>query len=358
MNPGTVVADRYEILALIGKGGMGQVYKARHREIGRLVAIKVLNSGPVADERTQRRFHQEATAMAALMHPHVTSVNDYGKMPDGSHFIVMEYLEGQTLAELLKQHRQLQDEMVVSLTRQLVGALGYAHLNGVVHRDLKPANLMILSQTCIGFIKVMDFGIAKILAPESESLQALTEPGEVFGSPLYMSPEQCAGRHLDGRSDIYSVGCIMYELLTGIPPMKGINPVQTIVKHMQERPKSFSEVRPDLGIDRELEAVVLRCMEKDPNNRFQTMLDVCEALRNWQESREANKLRALYSEQRGPQFMAPRPKTIALNSPLANAPIDQRAISTARLSQTTAQQSPSNNPIVRTLSQFKLKLWA
>lgn len=215
LKAGAIVAGRYEIQSVAGTGGMGVVYKARHRELNRVVALKVLNSALVEDERSRERFKQEARAAAALSHPHLTPVFDFGRNDDGTPFFVMDYIEGQTVAELLKQLTRVPPDRAVKIATQVADALAYAHEQGVIHRDMKPANVMLLRRHAEDFAVVLDFGIARLMEQEGEEAIRLTKTGELFGSPTYMSPEQCMGVALDGRSDMYSFGCMLFEMLTG-----------------------------------------------------------------------------------------------------------------------------------------------
>lgn len=273
----TIIAGRYELLSLAGQGGMGAVYKARRLEIDKIVAIKVLLPEMLEDERMRKRFQQEARAAAALNHAHLTSVYDFGQTDDGAPFLVMEYIEGTTVAQLLKSKGQIEAARAASIIIQVADALAYAHKQGVIHRDIKPSNVMLLAGQRDDFATVLDFGIARIECGEDESGR-LTQTGEVFGSPSYMSPEQCMGRHLDGRSDIFSLGCTFYEMLTGIVPAKGANAIQTIAKILNEPPLPLKAARPDLSFPPELERILSRCLAKDPEDRYGTATELADDL--------------------------------------------------------------------------------
>lgn len=269
----TLIADKYEIIEKIGEGAMGVVYKAKHVELGRIHAIKVLHAKLTDDPTNFERFKREGKIAASLNHCNVASIYDCGQMPDGYPFLVMDFIDGQDLSQMIKRFRCLSADIAVPLFIQICRGLAHAHDKGVVHRDLKPSNVMVVSAGRTNHAKITDFGIAKNVTSESD---ALTATGEVFGSVLYMSPEQCSGQPLDGRSDIYSLGCLMYETLSGRPPLKGDNPVQTIYKHMNERPASFLDV--GAPVPKDVEDIIFRAMEKDPARRFQSAEQMAIAL--------------------------------------------------------------------------------
>jgi eukaryotic-like serine/threonine-protein kinase len=209
---GQTISDRWEILSLIGTGAMGAVYKAKHNTIGRIMAVKTLGAANREDERSVQRFQQEARAMSVLTHPHLIQIADFGTMEDGTPYLVMEYLEGISLQDYVRKNGPMPVELALPVFSQIADALEHAHSKGVIHRDLKPSNVMLTGEKH-DFAKVLDLGIAK-----GEDDLHLTATGEVFGSPLYMSPEQCMGQPVDARSDVYSLGCLMYETLAARPP--------------------------------------------------------------------------------------------------------------------------------------------
>jgi serine/threonine-protein kinase len=269
---GTKLADRYLIMSVIGHGGMGVVYKARHELMDRIVAIKMLQSQLISDSMSVKRFQQEARAASKLKHPNVITLYDFGVSPTGQPYLVMDYLEGVSLADVIKKEGQVGVDRSVKIFGQACSALDHAHKQGVIHRDLKPGNIMLVEddqdKDCV---KVVDFGVAKLLWGGEEENQRLTQTGEVCGSPVYMSPEQCQGQKLDQRSDVYSMGVVMYEALTGRLPLLGKTMVDTMSKHISEMPQSFGVVRPDLYIPERLEAVIFRALAKDPASRLQSM---------------------------------------------------------------------------------------
>lgn len=282
---GTLLADRYQIISVVGEGGMGVVYKARHELIDRLVAIKMLRSQFISDDMSVKRFHHEAKAASRLNHPNVITLYDYGVAPSGEPYIVMEFLQGISLADAIDRGRQLPLERAAGIFSQVCDALFHAHGQGMIHRDMKPGNIMLLdqtgqNQTQSDYVKVVDFGIAKLILGKPTESQKLTQTGEIFGSPVYMSPEQCAGQELDARSDIYSLGIVMYEALTGRVPFLGANIVETITMHLSTPPQPFVQARPDLAIPENVEAVVMRCLRKDQSLRYASMEELKYDLQN------------------------------------------------------------------------------
>jgi serine/threonine protein kinase len=269
---GQTLADRYEIQSLIGEGGIGLVYKARHILMNRTVAIKIIRAEMIDNSTLLQRFQQEATAISKLDHPNIVKVYDYGVAPDGLPYLVMDCLEGTTLSDLLTAQGKMSPERAMPLFLQACHALKHAHENGIIHRDFKASNLVICQDPAHGeVVKVVDFGMAKLLHPDADSMnfQELTQKGEVFGSPLYMSPEQCKGQRLDERSDIYSLACIMYYALAGRPPFLGENVLETLQKQINENsvpPSSYQS-----SISPGLDSVVLKALQKVPENRYQNM---------------------------------------------------------------------------------------
>jgi serine/threonine protein kinase len=262
---GSIIEGRYKILGVIGEGGMGQVYKAQQLATGRLVAVKMLHRN-ILDATARQRFHQEAKVASAINHPNAAAIYDFGESDSGELYLAMEYVEGENLSTKIKQLGQLPAAEVIDIFLQITDALSDAHEKSIIHRDLKPSNIM-LAQTKkrSNIVKILDFGIAK-LATKGE--QSLTKTGEVFGTPLYMSPEQCNGEKLTVAADIYSIGCMIYESLIGEPPHVGTNFIHTMTLHCQEPTKKFAQARPDLKIPAQLEAITLKCLNKNPGDRF------------------------------------------------------------------------------------------
>ncbi|HEY9773330.1 MAG TPA: serine/threonine-protein kinase [Planktothrix sp.] len=274
---GSVFSDRYEIVAEIGKGAMGVVYKARQRVIERFVAIKVLHPHLASKELHKKRFEQEARAASALSHPNVIVIHDFGSTKSGRPFIVMDLVDGATLSDVLQQHKSLALDKFLDIFIQCCSGIGHAHRKGVVHRDMKPSNIR-LAQGDRGalVVKILDFGIAKILEREQDSVdkQGLTLTGDVIGSPLYMSPEQCRADAVDSRTDIYSLGCMMYQSITGRLAFLGKDAMDTMYKHVYESARPFAEVRPDLNFPPELERIVFKTLEIEREKRYATMEDL------------------------------------------------------------------------------------
>ena len=280
------IDDRFEILSVLGKGGMGTVYKVRDQQVGSIFALKLLHQNLQSDQSVLKRFEQEAKAAEQLDHPNLVPTYAHGITKNGEPYLLIEYVEGETLAEIIEREGALEEDRAISVFEQICAALSYAHEMKIVHRDIKPANI-IVSKTPSGeeLVRVVDFGIAKTLTEVDRSTRNLTQTGEVFGSPHYMIPEQCLGLMLDEKSDIYSLGCVMYEALSGKPPFAGSNPIQLVVKHINDKP---TPCLPKFGASRKaagLQSVSLKCLNKEPSFRFETVTEIAEALSNIKEGR-------------------------------------------------------------------------
>lgn len=276
---GTTLADKYQILEKLGSGGMGLVYKAKHLLMKRLVAIKLMLPQFAASATALKRFRQEAQAASHLNHPNILKVYDFGVTPQGLPYLVMDLLEGTNLSAELTKHNYLPLERALKIFIQTCAALYHAHQKGVIHRDLKPGNIMLVDydgQSDV--VQIVDFGMAKILSEMDGETEELTKTGEVFGSPMYMSPEQCMGRELDGRSDIYSLGCVMYRTLTGRPAVAGASAMECFNKHATALPAPFSEVAPELMLPPSLEAIIFKAMAKEVHERQDSMAQLREEL--------------------------------------------------------------------------------
>ncbi len=269
---GKDLAERYDFPCVIGAGGMSVIYRATEMSTGKIVAIKMLNSRCL-NETTVRRFQQEAKAITSLRHPNIISVKDLGVSETGHPYMVMDYVLGKNLSEVIKEKGSLSIEESLPRFLQVCDALQHAHSKGVLHRDIKPSNIMLSSQEgSFEDARIVDFGIAKLIDSEGKDLAAtLTRTGELFGSPPYMSPEQWRGAAVDRRSDIYSMGCVMFETLTGKPPFRGDSVVETLMMHLNDTPPSLHEKCPDKQFSAPLESVIAKCLAKDPAERFQTM---------------------------------------------------------------------------------------
>jgi serine/threonine-protein kinase len=274
---GKVLAGKYRIDERLSAGGMGTVYRGTHVLMDKTVAVKVLRPSLAADEKIVARFSREARAASRISHPNALSVTDFGEDENGTVFLVMEYLSGKTLKQVIRDSGPLPLARVVTITRQVGDALSAAHAQGVVHRDLKSDNIMLLDTTAGDHAKVLDFGIAKINEPDGDLDPGLTAPNLVIGTPQYMSPEQCSqDTEIDARSDIYSFGVILFEMLVGHVPFSGESPTMVMMKHLQEPVPSVLDERTDLppAIGR----IVSRAMAKLPDNRYQKVTDLVEDL--------------------------------------------------------------------------------
>ena len=254
---GTVFDGRYRIIRKLGAGGMADVYLAEDQELGRRVAIKILNDRHAADDSFIERFRREAKNAAGLSHPNIVSIYDRGEA-EGTYYIAMEFLDGRSLKELIVGRGPAPIKTAIDYARQILAAVGFAHRHGIVHRDIKPHNVLVGSE---GRLKVTDFGIARSGASQ------MTEVGSIIGTAQYLSPEQARGAPVDQTSDLYSVGVVLFEMLTGQVPFTGDTPLEIAMKHLSEVPKPPSELRPEVPHD--LDSVVLRALAKDPSERYQ-----------------------------------------------------------------------------------------
>jgi tRNA A-37 threonylcarbamoyl transferase component Bud32 len=276
---GTTFAEKYEIISILGEGGMSVVYKARHKYMERIVAVKLLHEHLVGDPLAVQRFERESKAASSLSHQNIVTVHDFGMTKKGQAYFVMDCLEGESLGEVLERDVRLTLADAISIFKQTCDGLEHAHKKGIVHRDLKPSNLVLIKQDDGSvLVKIVDFGIAKVIPKDGQAKQQLTQTGEIFGSPLYMSPEQCNGSELDHRSDIYSLGCLMYETLAGVPPFIGDNFINTVVKHINEPPPEFTRTAPEAGIPEQVEATIFKCLAKDPADRYQNVAILRQSL--------------------------------------------------------------------------------
>jgi eukaryotic-like serine/threonine-protein kinase len=265
--------DRYVVIGRAGSGGMAEVYRARDELLGREVALKVLNRRLSTDKTFVERFRREAQSAANLNHPNVVSLFDYGS-DGGTYYIVMEFIDGQPLADIVRSEGPLMPERAAEIAADVAGALDRAHAAGLVHRDIKPSNIMINSQ---GQTKVTDFGIARAMTTDGE--QTMTQTGMVIGTAAYLSPEQAQGHPVDPRSDVYSLGVVLYEMLTGGPPFTGDTPLSVAYKHVRENPAPPSTINPD--VHSELDAIVMKALAKNPDNRYQTAREFREDLQRF-----------------------------------------------------------------------------
>ena len=270
---GTVIDNRYEVLSVLGEGGMGIVYAARHRALGKRFALKALRKDLASDGEIAARFIQEARTAASVSHPGLVEITDFGKLPGGQPFFVMELLEGQSLAALIRRGGPIPAARAVNIIRQISEALGAAHDLSIVHRDLKPDNIHVSTDDAgRDRVKIVDFGLAKVIGASR-----LTRAGMVFGTPHYMSPEQAMGEPTDHRADIYALGVVMYEMFTGRVPFEADSYMGVLTKHMYMAPTPLSQIA---GTEKlaALEDLTLRCLEKKPDHRYATLRDLIEDL--------------------------------------------------------------------------------
>jgi len=284
---GTTLSGRYEISTKLGEGGMSSVYKARDMQLDKIVALKVVLPHLVKQERNLLRFQREALSVRSLKHENIAEIYDSDIADNGVPYISMEYVEGCTLMELIDKERYLSYARAVPMFCQIADALQHAHTQGIIHRDLKPSNILVRTKDGRESISIVDFGLAKMLPHADVQSTTLTHTGDVFGSPPYMSPQQCRGEKVDHRTDIYSFGCLMYETLTGRPPLVAETTVTTILKHLETIPPPTFETCPQAKVPGTLEAIIFKTLAKEPAARQQSMLQIQNELRSFLSLQEA-----------------------------------------------------------------------
>jgi serine/threonine-protein kinase len=271
---GTVIDQRYQVERVVGGGGMGLVYAVCHTKLGKRFALKALRADLASEPEVAQRFIQEARTAAAVEHPGLVETTDFGHLPSGQPYFVMEFLEGESLSQTLRRTGPLPVSRALEITRQAAAALFAAHEHGIVHRDVKPDNIHLgSSDGAQDRVKVVDFGLARVAGASRR-----TKSGVVFGTPHYMSPEQASGDATDQRSDIYALGAVMYEMVCGRPPFEADTYMGVLSQHLYNAPTPPTEIRPDTPLLREVEPLILRCLEKDPASRYQTLKELLEAV--------------------------------------------------------------------------------
>ncbi len=280
---GKLLGERFQVQALMGEGGSGTIYRAEHVTLRRRVAIKVLHTELSRDDLAVERFRREATTVADIDNEHIVEIHDFGRTPDGRLYLAMELLEGEGLDTVLAREKQLSVERTADILIQVGEALMEAHAIGYVHRDLRPRNIYLTQRRGkANFVKLLDFGLAKLV--ETDTQAPSTSLGMTFGDPRYMSPEQARGDRIDRRADIYQLGCVAYEMLTGAPPFTGTRVFDILSKQVTETPVPLPTRRP--GVPLWMEASVAKMLAKDPDNRFATTSRMVEALRRGLETGE------------------------------------------------------------------------
>ena len=273
---GSTIEGKFRIDVQLGRGAMGTVYRATQLNLERPVAMKVMRSDILSNPVAIERFKREALAIARLKHPRIVSIYDYGVAPEVGAYIVMEYLEGRPLNAEVKAMGPLPLEQGIRWMRQVCSAVAVAHSAGVIHRDLKPHNIFLETTQDGPFVKVLDFGLAKLQRGSEEGIGSLTKSGTLVGSPPYMSPEQCEDLPLDAQSDIYSLGCVFYEMVAGRTPFVGSSPIDTLVKHMNEIPAPPSNYNPD--VPSAVDVVLLKALSKHKHDRYASATEFGQAL--------------------------------------------------------------------------------
>jgi serine/threonine protein kinase len=273
---GAVIDGKFQIDEQLGRGAMGTVFRATQLNLERSVALKIMRADILSNAVAIERFKREALAIARLKHPRIVAIYDYGVTPEYGAYIVMEHLEGRPLNVELRARKRLPLDQALRWMRQVCSAVAVAHAAGVIHRDLKPHNIFLEATQEGPFVKVLDFGLAKLQRVSGESIGALTKSGTLVGSPPYMSPEQCEDLPLDAQSDIYSLGCVFYEMVAGRPPFVGQSPIDVLCKHMAEAPQPPSAYADD--IPEALDAVLLKALSKSKAQRYESALEFGQAI--------------------------------------------------------------------------------
>ena len=275
---GRILGDSYQILTLLGQGATTSVYKAKDTKHDRFVAVKILHFQFGSNEGTVNRFQQETKTVGRLNHVNIAAYYDSGVTAEDEHFLVIEYADGKNLKQVIQETGAVSWKRAIHLFLQICAALGAAHKLGIVHRDLKPANIIVTKDAQGNeVVKLLDFGVAKLLI-QGETFQTKTQTGEMLGTLLYMSPEQCLDQDLDARSDIYSLGCVLFEALTGVPPFAARTAFETMNLHLTGLPEKLAKVRPELKFPKQMDSCIHKALAKDPKRRYQTIAAFAEDL--------------------------------------------------------------------------------
>ncbi len=281
---GTTIDEKYRVLSLLGTGGLGSVYRAEQIDLSRVVAIKILHATIVHDEEQMARFEQEARILSELEHPNIVRVYSIGTTANGLPYMSMEYVEGETLAARIAASPSFSPAEVIDIGIQICEAVQSVHAKEIIHRDLKPQNILLVKDSNPILVKVLDFGLSRVIK-DANTVQKLTQTGVLIGSIHYMSPEVCEGLKADQRSDIYSLGCTLYECLSGVLPLDSVHPLSIISKHLNELPRQLSKLPQGRNLPQGLEMVIFKALQKDPANRFQSMGEFAYALNLVREGR-------------------------------------------------------------------------
>ncbi|MBX9720072.1 MAG: serine/threonine-protein kinase [Candidatus Obscuribacterales bacterium] len=275
---GKILLERYRLDTLLGQGATSDVFKAFDLTLHRNVAVKLLTRSVHSTDKSYERFLREARLTSSLSHPNIVSIFDYGVFDESQPFLVTEFLDGITLQDVLDKDNHIESKRAIPIFKQIANGLAHAHAAGIVHRDVKPSNIVLISNGVeTEFVKIIDFGFVRVIAPGKE-MQKLTHEDSILGSAFYVSPEQCAGKMADECSDVYSLGCLMYECLTGVPPICGENLLETLHMHINTEAINLSQTREGINLPTGLESLIMRCLEKEPAKRPQTMKEINSAL--------------------------------------------------------------------------------
>ncbi len=354
---GERVGERYEVVDVVASGGMGTVYRATQSPFDRLVALKIMHARHVANDELRSRFFREAEAMSQLTHPNTVTVFDYGQA-DSICYIAMEYVEGETVGQLLRERGGLEPEEAVPIAVQVAQSLGEAHAKGIIHRDLKPDNILVsIPESGELFAKVADFGIAKILDRDTQ----FTQVGNIVGTPFYMSPEQSKSGEVDARSDLYALGCCLYEMLTGRPPFMGTTPIEVLLKHRTEDPPSLGPNFPS-NLDSFLRDVLAKSPDRRPRDAqaFVRELMACYVQPDWEETPQAALAETMEpglseSTEKGtpPQLVARSDRDLEVSPSATNSSISamvalheiegadsKTSVSTSRMNERASKEAP------------------